>query len=194
MTCRPCPAHVVLFAVMVTCSQPALAREPTREEAMRAAIHPVTTVPQMDLWLSRVPMTREFPPDFWETLASAGSASVIEMTTAPGCLPCGDMWTKLNAFRARYHWRVSTVSGQEAMLRSGRLGLPWVGFPVVWVRPLSDNTRTIPIAIGTDHGVNLARNAYLATKMLAGVKPEVALRAMAKFTGIVGVPAGGAHR
>lgn len=184
------------YAALATLAwaQPASARPPTREEAMHAAIHPVATVTQMEAWLSRVPVTREFPPDFNETLASAGSANIIEMTTAPGCLPCGDMWSKLGAFRARYHWQIRTVSGEEAMLRSGRLGLPWVGYPVVWVRPVADATRTIPIAIGTDHSVNLARNSYLATKMLAGVKPEVALRAMAKFTGIVGAPAEGARR
>lgn len=183
---HPLLSYAALVVAMFACGQPASARPPTREEAMRAAIHPVATAPQMVAWLSRVPVTSEFPPDFSETLTSAGSASIIEMTTAPGCLPCGDMWTKLGAFRARYHWQIRTVSGEEAMLRSGRLGLPWVGFPVVWVRPIADSARTIPIAIGTDHAVNLARNAYLAVKMLAGVKPEVALRAMAKFTGIVG--------
>ncbi|HKY82572.1 MAG TPA: hypothetical protein VJM09_13990, partial [Sphingobium sp.] len=58
--------------------------------------------------------------------------------------------------------------------------------PVAWIRPVADADRIIPIAIGTDHGVNLARNAYLAAKMLTGVRPAVGLRAMARFTGIVG--------
>jgi len=71
------------------------------------------------------------------------------------------------------------------MLRSSRLGLPWVGYPVAWVRPISDPARTVPIAIGTDLAPNLARNMYLAAKMLTGVRPAVAVRAMAKFTGIV---------
>jgi len=74
------------------------------------------------------------------------------------------------------------------MLRSGRLGLPWVGHPVAWVRPVSDTNRIIPIAIGTDHAPNLARNLYLAGKMLTGVKPAVGVRGMAKFTGIMGTP------
>lgn len=72
------------------------------------------------------------------------------------------------------------------MLRSGRLGLPWVGHPVAWVRPISDPNRIIPIAIGTDHVPNLARNIYLAAKMLTGVRAAVGVRALSKFTGIVG--------
>jgi len=72
------------------------------------------------------------------------------------------------------------------MIRSGRLGLPWAGHPVAWVRPVTDPSRAIPIAVGTDHTPNLARNLYLAAKMLTGVRPAVGVRAMAKFTGIVG--------
>ena len=53
---------------------------------------------------------------------------------------------------------------------------------------MSDANRIIPVAIGTDHGPNLARNLYLAAKMLTGVKPAVGVRGMSKFTGIVGVP------
>lgn len=141
----------------------------------------------MQAWLARVPLTRDFPPDFAEALVGAAPFSVVEMTNAPGCLPCADLWARLGAFRVRYHWQVRVITGEEAMLRSGRLGLPWVGHPVAWVRPLDDERRAIPIAIGTDHLVNLARNAYLATKMLSGVKPDVGLRAMAKYTGIMGV-------
>lgn len=44
----------------------------------------------------------------------------------------------------------------------------------------------IPVAIGTDLDANLTRNIYLAAKMLTGVRPAVGVRAMAKFTGIVG--------
>jgi hypothetical protein len=75
------------------------------------------------------------------------------------------------------------------MLRSGRLGLPWVGHPVAWARPIADATASFPIAIGTDHSANLARNLYLAAKMLTGVRPAVGVRGMSKFTGIVGMPA-----
>lgn len=162
------------------------ARPITRADAARAAIHPVHDAAQMQAWLTRVPVTRDFPPDFAETLSSAASLNVIEMTTAPDCLPCADLWARLGEFPARYHWQVRIIGRDEAMLRSGRLGLPWVGHPVAWVRPIGDERRAIPIAIGTDHLINLARNAYLATKMLAGVRPYVGLRAMAKYTGIVG--------
>ena len=111
------------------------------------------------------------------------------MSTAPGCVPCGDAWAKLGMLRGRYGLRVATINGDEAMLRSGRLGLPWIGHPVIWVRPVADPLRMIPVAIGTDLPANLARNIYLAGKMFTGVKPAVAVRAMAKFTGIVGVQA-----
>src|SRR3546814_3877240 len=88
--------------------------------------------------LSRVPMTRDFPDDFGATLRGHGAAFMIEMTTTPGCAPCGDLWAKLTALGTRYGWQVRTISGQEAMIRSGRLGLPWVGHPVAWVRPRSE--------------------------------------------------------
>nr|WP_255406207.1 hypothetical protein [Novosphingobium sp. CF614] len=165
------------------------AQSVTRENAMRAAIHPVGDAQTMQVWLSRVPVTRDFPDDFNTTLRGHGAAFFIEMTTAPGCLPCGDLWAKLTALGSRYGWRVRTISGQEAMIRSGRLGLPWVGHPVAWVRPLADDKRVVPVAIGTDHSPNLARNLYLAAKMLTGVRPAVGVRAMSKFTGIVGLPA-----
>ena len=166
----------------------AQARSPSRDDAMRAAIHPVATSAAMQTWLARVPVTRDFPADFAATLAQQAPLYVIEMTTNPACLPCADLWAKLGRFSRTYRWQVRTISGQEALLRSGRLGLPWVGHPVAWVRPLSDPNRIIPIAIGTDQPQNLARNAYLAAKMLTGVRPAVGLRAMAKFTGIVGAP------
>ncbi|HEX7856805.1 MAG TPA: hypothetical protein VF503_24255 [Sphingobium sp.] len=155
-------------------------------DARRAAVHPVSTVQAVNLWLSRVPRTRDFPPDFAAVLSGQSSLYIIEMSTAPGCIPCADLWTKLGRLRARYGWQVRTISGQEALLRAGKLGLPWVGHPVAWARPLADQERAIPIAIGTDHEVNIARNAYLAAKMLTGVRPAVGLRAMAKYTGIVG--------
>ncbi|AOH85830.1 hypothetical protein AWL63_19610 [Sphingomonas panacis] len=166
----------------------ASAQTVARDDAMRAAIHPVGDAKTMQAWLSRVPVTREFPDDFTATLRGHGAAFVIEMTT-PGCVPCGDLWTKLTGLGVRYGWQVRTISAQEAMIRSGRLGLPWVGHPVAWVRPVSDDSRVIPVAIGTDHAPNLARNLYLAAKMLTGVRPAVGVRAMSKFTGIVGLPA-----
>ncbi|TKV43510.1 hypothetical protein A0U87_13260 [Sphingobium sp. MP9-4] len=166
-----------------------LAQQADRDVARQAAIHPVSTAADMRLWLSRVPMTRDFPPDFETMLRGQASLYVIEISTAPGCLPCGDLWTKLLAFRGRYGWQVRTLRQDEAALRSGRLGLPWVGHPVAWVRPLADPGRMVPIAIGTDHGANIARNAWLAARMLTGARAAVGVRAMSKFTGIVGVRA-----
>jgi hypothetical protein len=155
------------------------------DAAMRAAIHPVGDLAAMQAWLHRVPVTRDFPLDFDAALRGQAPAFIVEMSTAPGCLPCADLWAKLGQFRGRYGWRVATIPREEAMLRSGRLGLPWVGHPIVWVRPIADPDRTIPVAIGTDLYPNLARNIYLAVKMLTGVRPDVGVRAMAKFTGIV---------
>jgi len=168
---------------------PVAAQSALREDARRAAIHPVGDTRTMQAWLSRVPVTRDFPADFAVTLRGHASAFVIEMSTAPDCLPCGDLWEKLGVLGVRYGWRVRTIGTQEAMLRSGRLGLPWVGHPVAWVRASTDEARIVPIAIGTDQTPNLGRNLYLAAKMLAGVRPAVGVRAMSKFTGIVGLPA-----
>lgn len=140
----------------------------------------------MNSWLARVPVTRDWPPDFSETLQGQAGVLVIEMSTAPGCLPCADLWSQLTHLGRRYGWTVRTIDGQEATTRSGRLGLPWIGHPVAWVRPDANRGRTVPIAIGADHAPNLARNMYLAAKMLTGVRPAVGVRGMAKFTGIVG--------
>ncbi|MCW6536057.1 hypothetical protein [Sphingomonas lycopersici] len=170
-------------------ASPAAGQASNQSAAMRAAIHPVATASETRAWLARVPPTRGFPPDFEPTLRAQAPLYVIEMSTAPGCAPCADLWTTLAVFKARYGWRVRTIGKDEAMLRSGRLGLPWVGNPVAWVRPTSDPNRIVPIAIGTDHSVNIARNAYLAAKMLTGVRAAVGVRAMSKFTGIVGAAA-----
>jgi hypothetical protein len=160
-----------------------------REQALRAAIHPVATVATMKAWLARVPITRDFPPDLAMTLQGQGPAFVVEMSTAPGCLPCADLWAKLNRLGHQYGWRVGVLDAQEAMTRSGRLSLPWVGNPVAWVRAINDVNRIVPVAIGTDHAPNLARNLYLAAKMLTGLRADVGVRALSKFTGIVGTPA-----
>ena len=177
-----------LVACAFLCAATAQAQAPTREQAMRAAIHPVATAAEMQGWLARVPVTRDWPPDFAETLTGEAPAYVVEMSTAPGCVPCADLWSKLTALGRRYGWQVRVLTSQEAMVRSGRLGLPWVGHPVAWVRPKADTNRTIPVAIGTDHGPNIARNLYLAAKMLGGVRVAVGVRGMSKFTGIVGAP------
>src|SRR3546814_11315513 len=68
--------------------------------------------------LSRVPMTRDFPDDFGATLRGHGAAFMIEMTTTPGCAPCGDLWAKLTALGTRYGWQVRTISGQEEIGRA----------------------------------------------------------------------------
>ena len=180
---------VSLLASLMLLPASVLAQQADRDVARQAAIHPVSTAADMRLWLSRVPMTRDFPPDFETMLRGQASLYVIEISTAPGCLPCGDLWTKLLAFRGRYGWQVRTLRQDEAALRSGRLGLPWVGHPVAWVRPLADPGRMVPLAIGTDHGANIARNAWLAARMLTGARAAVGVRAMSKFTGIVGVRA-----
>ncbi len=180
-------------ALALMCASSLRAQTISRGDAARAAIHPVASVADMRAWLARVPATRDFPPDFEETLRGQAPLFALEMSTAPGCAPCADLWAKLLAFRARYGWQVRTISADEAMMRSGRLGLPWVGNPVVWARPNADPNRMVPVAIGTDHAVNVARNAYLAAKMLTGVRVAVAVRGMSKFTGIMGAGAPGSQ-
>lgn len=186
----------VMAAACLAAFAPASPAQPaTHEDAREAAIHPVASTAQMQAWLARVPVTRDFPPDFAGSLRAFAPAFVIEMSTAPGCIPCADLWTKLGTLQRHYGWQLRTLSREDALLRSGRLGLPWVGHPVAWVRPLDDQNRTVPIAIGTDHAPNLARNAWLAARMLTGVRAEVGVRALSKFTGIVGaIPISRIHR
>lgn len=174
------------MAILATASAPLAADRLQAERAARAAIHPITQEAELRAWLAKVPLTRDWPPDFAETLAGQAPVLVIEMSTRPNCLPCADLWRTLGSLARRYRLTARTIDEREAMVRSGKLGLPWAGHPVAWVRPISDTNRSIPIAIGTDHAANLARNIYLAAKMLAGVRPAVGVRAMAKFTGIVG--------
>lgn len=172
-----------------------LAAQPTsRNSAAAAAIHPVENAAAMQAWLARVPRTRDFPADLPETLRSSDRAVVLEMTTTPGCLPCADLWSQLNALHRQYALRIAVLPADEGLVRSGRLGLPWIGHPVAWVRDAANPQRVIPIAIGTDYAPNLARNAYLAIKMLSGARPAVAVRAMSKFTGIVAPDRIGASR
>ncbi|AOF94766.1 hypothetical protein [Sphingobium sp. RAC03] len=182
-------AWALMLTISVQTPAMAAAQQADRDLARRAAIHPVSTDADMRLWIARVPVTRDFPADFETMLRGQASLYTIDMSTASACLPCGDLWSKLEAFRARYGWQVRTIGAQEAMLRSGRLGLPWVGNPVAWVRPLADPNRMVPIAIGTDHSANIARNAWLAARMLTGTRAAVGVRALSKFTGIVGVRA-----
>lgn len=182
-------AWALLLTISVHTPAMAAAQPTDRDLARRAAIHPVSTDADMRVWLARVPLTRDFPADFEIMLRGQASLYSIEMSTASACLPCGDLWSKIQAFRVHYGWQIRTIGAQEAMLRSGRLGLPWVGNPVAWVRPLADANRMVPIAIGTDHGANIARNAWLAARMLTGTRAAVGVRAMSKFTGIVGVRA-----
>ncbi len=170
---------------LLTVSTYANAAGNDKAKAERAAIHPVTTPRELSAWLARVPRTRDFPADLDPTLRAEGGTFVVEMSSAPGCLRCGDLWTRLLRFGRSYGWQVRTISSSEALLRSGRLGLPWVGHPVLWVRPINDPARLVPAAIGTDHDANLRRNIYLSAKLLTGVRPEIGLRAMSKYTGIV---------
>ncbi|KMS58333.1 hypothetical protein V473_09500 [Sphingobium cupriresistens LL01] len=174
------------LCVMAITAAPLGAASPSRADAARAAIHPVASEAAMRRWLGRVPRTTDYPPDFEATMRGQGSAILIEMSSSPGCLPCGDLWGKFARLKARYGISVRTIAKSEAMLRSGRLGLPWIGHPVAWLRPVGDPNRLIPIAVGTDLEANLARNIYLGVKMQTGVRPAVGVRAMAKFTGIVG--------
>ncbi len=75
------------LAVFLAGASPASAQPVTREQAMRAAIHPVATEAGMRQWLARVPVTRNWPPDFAETMKGQGPA-FIEVCTgyAPASL------------------------------------------------------------------------------------------------------------
>lgn len=180
------PALILALIAVPGPRAASVAQASSRSLAAQAAIHPVADAAAMGQWLGRVPPTRDFPPDLASSLRGQAAAFVVEMSSTPGCIPCDDLWARLLRFRTRYGWRVAVIGSAEAMLRSGRFALPWVGHPVAWVRPLTDPSRLIPVAIGTDLDANVTRNIYVATKMLTGVRPAVGVRAMAKFTGIVG--------
>src|SRR3546814_7564898 len=66
---------------------PAGAQQVSQDASRRAAIHPVADPAAMQAWLSRVPLTRDFPPDFSATLKGDAPAFVVEMTTSPQCAP-----------------------------------------------------------------------------------------------------------
>src|SRR3546814_17726700 len=70
---------------------PAGAQQVSQDASRRAAIHPVADPPAMQAWLSRVPLTRDFPPAFSATLKGDAPAFVVEMTTSPQCAPCADL-------------------------------------------------------------------------------------------------------
>ena len=187
-------ANVATSAALLTCLSSSAFAQSQRDVAARAAIHPAATTQVMQAWLARVPVTQKFPASLAQELGGQAGSFVIEMTTNAGCVPCGDAWAKLGQFRAHYRWPLGTLAAQDAMVRSGRLGLPWVGNPVIWVRPVNDPRRAIPVAIGTDAYPNLVRNIYLASKMLTGVRPDIGVRMMSKFTGIVGAAPSSSRR
>lgn len=122
MTLRVRPSAIMIACAMALMPAYVCAQGFTREQAVRAAIHPVADPRAMRAELARVPLTRQFPPDLALTLRGQSSLYVIEMTTAPGWLPCFDLWLRLSQVGRRYGWQVRTISGQEAMLHSGRLG------------------------------------------------------------------------
>jgi hypothetical protein len=156
----------------------------SREVALRAAIHPVSAARSPGMARSRSCHAR-LSARLRGRAARAGIALRDRDEHGIRLHRLRRSLGKLLTLRAHYGWQVRAIGAQEAMLRSGRLGLPWVGNPVAWVRPIADPNRMVPVAIGTDHSVNLARNTYLAAKMLTGVRVAVGVRAMSKFTGIV---------
>src|SRR3546814_13336691 len=98
---------------------PAGAQQVSQDASRRAAIHPVADPAAMQAWLSRVPLTRDFPPDFSATLKGDAPAFVVEMTTSPQCAPCADLWAKLQILRRQYGVNVAVLSREEAIVRSG---------------------------------------------------------------------------
>lgn len=177
-----------LVLLVLLAASTAMGSTPSDRQALAraAAVHPVSDVREMHRWLGRVPVTTAFPPDLASTLRGAGPAFVIELSSTRDCVPCGDLWSKLQTLARRHGMKLRVIGENEAGLRAGRLGLPWVGHPAAWLKPEDDDRRAIPIAIGTDHASNLTRNIYLAIKMQTGVRAAIGVRALSKFTGIVG--------
>ena len=42
-------------------------------------------------------------------IGGAGGAFIVEMSTAPGCIPCADLWARLGTLGQRYGWKVRTI-------------------------------------------------------------------------------------
>ena len=180
--------------LLLLASSPLSAPATDRSDIARsAAVHPVANIASMQRWLARVPVTRDFPPDLGTVLSGAGPAFTLEMSSTGSCIPCDDLWSKLQSLGRRHGIAVRVIAGNEAAIKAGRLALPWVGYPVAWLRPKGDESRSLPIAIGTDHAANLTRNIYLAIKMQTGVRAAVGVRALSKFTGIVGASPARTH-
>src|SRR3546814_16272842 len=89
--------------------QHAGAQKVAQDASRRAAIHPVADPAAMQACLSRVPLTRYFPPDFSATLKGDAPAFVVEMTTSPQCAPCADLWAKLQLLRRQYGVNVAVL-------------------------------------------------------------------------------------
>jgi hypothetical protein len=132
--------------------------------------------------LALVPVTRDFPP-------------TSDRAAQPGIALCDrdEHGARLHALRrslGKAHiTRALWLAGADHRRTGGHapFGTPGsrVGNPVAWVRPVADPNRMVPIAIGTDHGVNIAQR--LSCRPDADRCPRaVGVRAMSKFTGIVG--------
>ena len=82
-------ARALLSLLCVGLALPARAQSPSRELAARAAIHPVASAAEMNVWLARVPVTRSFPPNFAEELRGAGGAFLYSgrMASSFSCSP-----------------------------------------------------------------------------------------------------------
>jgi hypothetical protein len=175
-------AGILLAGTLLTSS--AKAQQPmSREVALRAAIHPVSTLPEARAWLARVPVTR-LSARLRGRAARAGITLRDRDEHGIGCIACADLWESCSRYERTMAGRFGRLALRRPCCAPGDLGF-WVGNPVAWVRPIADPNRMVPVAIGTDHSVNLARNTYLAAKMLTGVRVAVGVRAMSKFTGIV---------
>jgi len=143
-------------------------RLPDRARAARAAIHPVSSASEMQSWLARVPRTVDYPPDFEAALKGQGSAFVIEMSTAPGCVPCGDLWEKLLRLKVRYGLMVRPLGRDEAAALLAELlkGVGEVAAPEAWTleRMVVEGLLPLTRQIG---GGSLPRNAYFARHVVA---------------------------
>src|SRR3546814_18203002 len=60
---------------------PAGPQQVSQDASRRAAIHPVDDPAAMQAWLSRVPLTRAFPPHFIATLTADAPPFAEDLTT-----------------------------------------------------------------------------------------------------------------